>query len=138
MSKAREIAEERLAKGEISPEEFETIVKRLEDTNTKEDANRKINEPVPAQQTAPTQQDTDFDFSFLKWPAIYLAACTVFYVGLGKSAIEESIIEGCGNTDRCICGAEAVSERYNFFLAPLQTFGLAIDKSFPTKCGPRN
>lgn len=148
MSKAREIAEERLARGEITEEEFERIVTRLSESSGSGQKAPQYSEeldkpeahaqPEPEQSAAPVNVGSTSSMpSFLKYVGIYLVFCLIFTFKAPKM-IHEGVYDGCrqsgSNPSYCQCVARSYSQQVTFFLAPFQAFTIFIDKTKSNVC----
>jgi hypothetical protein len=137
MQSARDILNERLAKGEITADEYDTFLRKIGS-----DGDPKSNETVQqaAKVTPRIHETTEVSVPpEVKKAALYVGGyillCGVFLIGYPKGDIYASVLKGCGsNSEFCHCVAKSYSEQRTFLLAPFQTFGMFIDKGAAAQC----
>lgn len=158
MSKAREIAEERFAKGEISEQEFDLLIAKLSNnksqttgsvTNERSENASKTSIEEEVEQRMATKANQDFisasnqnnslDLSFLQWPAIivflYLAYSTYVWSQFNPYEYRNEAMSMCRvNEKYCNCQADYFVRQMGFFKAPLVVFGIIELKPMRT-CG---
>lgn len=136
MSNARNILEERLAKGEISEEEFESLSAKLSKESPVNVSFEKVDQ-AQLQDNVVSNTGSTIP-GFIKFILLYLVVCAVFFFGFGPKGMHDGVYQGCqkhgGSPNYCQCVARTYSQQANFFLAPFQTFGIFIDRTKSDIC----
>ena len=120
MSKAREIAEERLARGEISEAEFDQLIYRIERDAQKEE---QAPQPAPAPKQVSSGSTGGGDWGWVLIP-FALVAISLYIGNQRLDALPDEVRTTCmartGNQLKCDCFASQIQGDFSAFdLAPV-------------------
>ena len=131
MSKAREIAEERLARGEISNEEFQQIISNISSSSSNKETHTDsgAQDAVAKAHTSASNEDFEID-PFWKYVfggvGLYLVLATIHSFIIPKSDAYEMSISSCGNrSPMCKCLAKSFQDDLSFLKRPLIWVGIS-------------